>query len=139
MVACFGLTPPLVTTSPLLHRFGVYLPHDLEEWQPSIPTRHQAVLQPLDELLVLLPCHSALLHGLLLRYLVALVGRFIAVPMKRVLAREVFAASIAEVDHQWVRLRGVAVPLELLEVLDLRTWADTALDCLDCPTRGIGL
>ncbi len=41
---------------------------------------------------------------LLLRYLVALVGWFIAVSMKRILAREVFAALIAEVDHQRVRL-----------------------------------
>ncbi len=31
------------------------------------------------------------------------------------------------------------MPLELFEVLDLRTGPDTTLDCLDRPTRGIGL
>ncbi len=97
------------------------------------------MLQPLDKILVLLLCHPALLRGLFLRYLEALVGRFIAVPIMRVVAREVFASSVAEVDLQWACLRGVAVPHELSEVLDLRTWAGTALNRLDCPTLGIGL
>src|SRR6266478_4656079 len=93
LLASFGLTSPLATTSPLLHRFGIYLPHNLEEWRPNIPTRHQTVPQLLDELLVLLLRHPALLCGLLLRDPEALVRRFIAVPFKRVVTREVFTAS----------------------------------------------
>ena len=46
---------------------------------------------------------------------------------------KVVAAAIAEVDHERVRLRGLAVSLELLEVLELGIWAEAAVDHLDCP------
>ena len=60
-LASLELTPLLA----LLRRPGIFL----------IPARRQAMPQPLDELLVFLLRHPALLGGLLLRDLAALGGR----------------------------------------------------------------
>ena len=60
-------------------------------------------------------------------------------PVERVNARKVVAAVIAEADLEGVRLRGLAVPFELVEVLEIGLWAEAALDRLDCPTRDVGL
>jgi hypothetical protein len=81
----------------------------------------------------------ALLDRLRRRDLAALGGRLIEVPLKRLAAREEVATAIAEMDFQRVRVRGLAVTLELLKVFELRVRAEAALDCLDCPMREVGL
>ena len=97
------------------------------------------MLQPLDEDLVFLLRHPALLRGLLRADLVALGGRSFEVPLKRVAAREVVATVVAEMDLKRVRLCGLAVSLELFKVLELGVWAEATLDRLDRPTRDVGL
>src|SRR5882757_8121018 len=97
------------------------------------------MLQPPDEVLVFLLRHPALLRGLRQRDLAALGRWLIAVPLKRVDARKVVATAIAEMDPQWVRLRGLAVTLKFLKVFELRVRTEAALDCLDRPTREVGL
>jgi len=97
------------------------------------------LLQLPDELFVSLLRCSAFLRRLLRRDLAALFGRLIAVPPKRVAARKEVATLVAKVDFQGVLLPGIAMALELLEVLQLRVWAETALDLLDDPTCKVGL
>jgi len=97
------------------------------------------MLQPPDKVLVLLLCHPALLRGLNRRNLAALGGRLIVVPLKRVAAREEVATAIAEIDFQRVRLHSLAMTLEVFKVFELRVRAEAALDCLDRPTREVGL
>src|SRR5260370_31892043 len=95
--------------------------------------------QPLDKRLVLLLRHPALVRGLLQRDFEALAGRTLVVPLKGVGASEIVATLVAEVDFQRVRLRGLAMALKLLEVLQLRVRAEATFDPLDCPAREVGL
>jgi hypothetical protein len=97
------------------------------------------MLQPSDEILVFLLRYPALLCGLHRRDLAALGGRLIVVPLKRVAAREVITTAVAEMDLQRVRLRGLAVTLELLKVFELQVRAEAALDCMDRPPCEVGL
>jgi hypothetical protein len=97
------------------------------------------MLQPPDEVLVFLLRHPALLRGLHRRDLAALGGRLVEVPLKGVAAREEVATAIAEMDLQRVRLCGLTMTLEFLKILELRVRAEAALDCLDRPTREVGL
>ena len=97
------------------------------------------MLQPPDEILVSIFRHPALLRSPQRSDLVALGGWLITVPFKGVATREEVATAIAEMDFQRVRLCGPAMPLELLEVFELRVRAEAALDCLDRPTREVGL
>jgi hypothetical protein len=90
---------------------------------------------------VFLHRHPALLRDLLRRdvTIAALGGRFTVVPLKRVKASEEVATSIAEMDLQRVRLRGLAVAFKLLKVFELRVRAEATLDRLDRPTCKVGL
>jgi hypothetical protein len=90
---------------------------------------------------VFLHRHPALLRDPLRRdfTIAALGGRINVVPLKRVKASEEVATSIAEMDLQRVRLRGLAVPLKLLKVFELRVRAEATLDRLDRPTCKVGL
>ena len=97
------------------------------------------MFQPPDEILVSFFRHPALLRSLRRSDLVALGGWLIAVPLKRVATREEVATAFAEMDLQRVRLRGLAVTLELLKVFELRFRTEAALDCLDRPTCSVGL
>jgi len=126
--------------SALLRGLGVFLFYDLREWPPDVrTTRHQPMFQPPDEIFVSFLRHAALLRSPHRSDLVALGGWLIAVSFKRVAAREEVATAIAEKDFQRVRLRGLAVTLELLKVFKLRVRAEAALNCLDRPTREVGL
>jgi hypothetical protein len=97
------------------------------------------MLQPPDEVLMLLLRHPAPLRGNRRGDIDALGGWSIAVPLKRVNSREEVATVIAKMDFQRVGLRGPTVPLELFKVLELCVWADAALDRLDRATREVGL
>ena len=97
------------------------------------------MFQPPDEILVSSLRHPALLRSPHRSDLVAFGGWLIAVSFKRVATREEVATAIAEMDLQRVRLCGLAVTLELLKVFELRVRAEAALDCLDRPTREVGL
>jgi hypothetical protein len=61
------------------------------------------------------------------------------VPLKRAVAREEVVTAIAEMDFQRLRFRGLAVTFELLKVFEARVRAETSLDCMDRPTRQVGL
>jgi hypothetical protein len=53
--------------------------------------------------------------------------------------REKVATSVAEVDHEGVRLRETTMTHELLKVLEVRIRAESALDRLDSPTCKVGI
>ena len=110
-----------------LRRLGIYLLDDLRERLSDVLTRPRTMLQPLDEILVSLLSHPALLCYLrraqVLADFAALRRRVFVVPLKSVRAGEVVATEIAEVHFQWVRLRGIAMPLEFLEVVKFRVRA----------------
>jgi len=67
-------------------------------------------------------CYPALFIGFLRRYLEASGWPFIAVPLVRVAAREIFSTVPAELDLKRVRLAAFAVPLELTLRKLLREW-----------------
>src|ERR1700733_1680088 len=117
---------------------------DLIEWfqVPDILPRIQAVLQPLDELLVGLHRLPVLQCGHPwgeLHDLFALRGLMLAVPFKGVTTREKVATQDAEVDHERVHLCGIAMTFEVVKVLELFVLADTALDRLDGAMCKVGL
>ena len=97
------------------------------------------MLQPPDEILMSLFRHPALLRSYHRGDHVALGRWLVAVPLERIAAREVISTAITEKYFQWVPLRRPAVPLELLEILELCVRAEAALDYLDRPTREVGL
>ena len=97
------------------------------------------MLQPPDEILVSPFRHPALLRSLLHGDHVALGRWLVAVPLERIAAREVISTAITEMYFQWVRLRGPAVPLELLKIFELCVRAEAALDYLDRPSCEVGL
>ena len=84
---------------------------------------------------------SALFVGLLGRDAGALRGPIIAVPLERVAARKEVPAVVAEEDLQRVRLRRVAVPLEVFPRLERRVGVGTApaLDFANRATCPVGL
>ena len=110
-----------------LRRLGIFLLHDLRERLPDVLSRLRTMLQPLDEILVSLLSHPALLccprRAQVLADFAALRRRSFAVPLKSVGTGEVVATEIAKVHFQWVRLRGIAMPLEFLEVVKFRVRA----------------
>ena len=82
---------------------------------------------------------SALFVGLLERDAPALCGRFVLVPVERVAARKEVPAAFAEGDLQRVRLRRVAVPLEVFPRPERRVGTAPALDLANRATCPVGL
>ena len=58
---------------------------------------------------------------------------------KRVRAHDKVATSVAEADHEGVRLREITMMLELLKPPELGVWRKTALNHLDGSTCKVGL
>ncbi|KAF8464548.1 hypothetical protein DFH94DRAFT_785332, partial [Russula ochroleuca] len=122
--------------------FGIHPLDDLRERDLYILlTCPQESLQPRDELVVDPLRLSALFVGLLRRDAHALRGPMIAVPLERVAARKEVPAVVAEEYLQRVRLRCVAVPLEVLPRLERCVGVGTApaLDFANRATCPVGL
>ena len=85
------------------------------------------MLQTPDEFFMSLLRRAAILRGLLWRDPTALGRPSLAVPHKRVRAREEVATLVAKVDHEGVSLSEITTTLEFLKVLGLCDWAETAL------------
>ena len=81
----------------------------------------------------------ALFIRFLARRLEALEGPISAVPLTGVTAREVIPARSTEVYCERVCLRAVAVPLELVPVLELGVGTESTLYLANCPTSPVGL
>ncbi|KAF8478988.1 hypothetical protein DFH94DRAFT_746874, partial [Russula ochroleuca] len=121
--------------------FGIHpLDHLGERDLDILLTCPQECLQPRDELVVDPLRLSALFVGLLGRDARALRGPIIAVPLERVAARKEVPAVVAEEYLQRVRLRRVAVPLEVLPRLERRVGvgAAPALDFANRATCPVG-
>jgi hypothetical protein len=82
---------------------------------------------------------SVLFVGLLERDALALRGRFIDVPVEGVAARKAVPAAFAEGDLQRVRLRRIAVSLEVLPRPERRVGTAPAFDLANRATCPVGL
>jgi hypothetical protein len=83
--------------------------------------------------------HSALFIGLLERDAGALRGLILVMPLERVAAGKEVPADVAEGDFQRVRLRRVAVPLEVFPRFERRVGTAPALDLANRATCPVGL
>ncbi|KAF8461146.1 hypothetical protein DFH94DRAFT_789932, partial [Russula ochroleuca] len=120
--------------------FGIHLLDDLGERDLDILlTCPQELHQPRDELVVDPLCLSVLFVGLLERDALALRGRFIDVPVEGVAARKAVPAAFAEGDLQRVRLRRIAVSLEVLPRPERRVGTAPAFDLANRATCPVGL
>src|SRR5712671_621839 len=128
-----ALTEAILLPAPSLRGFRVHLLDDHREWLPDVFVIPQAAQQPLLELLVG-PLSLLALHlGYSGANIVALLGPPFVVPVQRVRPCEQVAAVQAKRYRSRVRLRGLAVALEDLEVPESRVWAEPALDVADGP------
>jgi len=130
-----ALTEAILLPAPSLRGFRVHLLDDHREWLPDFFVVPQAAQQPLLGLLVgplsLLTLHLG--YGGPNVNVVALMGPPLVMPVQRVRPCKQVAAVQAKGDRSRVRLRGLAVALEDLEVPEPRVWAEPALDDADGP------
>ncbi|KAF8478949.1 hypothetical protein DFH94DRAFT_746639, partial [Russula ochroleuca] len=120
--------------------FGIHPLDDLGERDLDILlTCPQELHQPRDELVVDPLRLSALFIGLLERDASALCGLILVVPLERVAAGKEVPADVAEGDLQRVRLRRVAVPLEVFPCPERRVGTAPALDLANRATCPVGL
>ncbi|KAF8470402.1 hypothetical protein DFH94DRAFT_770909, partial [Russula ochroleuca] len=120
--------------------FGIHLLGDLGERDLDILlTCPQELHQPRDERVVDPLRLSVLFVGLIERDAAALRGRLIDVPVEGVAARKEVPAPFAEGDLQRVRLRRVAVPLEVFPCPERRVGTAPALDLANRATCPVSL